>query len=722
MRQLKVTQQITNRDSQAVEKYFQEVSKKERITPDEEIRLAQKRNAHKPGSKGYQEAVDTLVEANLRFVVSVAKQYQHQWLALSDLINEWNLWLIKGAQRYDETKWFKFISYAVWRIRQSILQAIAEQGRLVRVPQNKIGVGNRIQKAISAFEQEHERHPSDDELAEILDMSITEINNLLAATNRHSSLDAEIAWYEWDGITLWDMIQSESDKISAVFNWDNNGEMSQSVLAFLKASKLPPRENEIVLAYFWFNWLTIEQMESKYDLTKERVRQIKERDIKRLQKRSGAINFLRDDIIVPEIPKKKDEPQRLQETRPLKINTSNYTLHSNSSSNNTENNIVDTLNGNKKKWRPYRRRKAIIKDKDIKTTEEVVSMWESQVNLNHPQEKNTLETMNNSIVIADTKASLVVELEANIETDITNKTVESIWKLSEELGPTPLQVQDEQIITNDTVIADTKELLILQLVPEIKADIPNKTVINNNSIDTLDKLDTISQQLTALSKSIISYRKQSETDMDGNMIANILQQLDTIGKTLEIFQKQNIENQMISLKEKLEKVSQQLDDLHFMIQNKGNYNNNHEWENTTNSEIAIVDNIEETSETLKDEIVDSLWPQNEIVQIEKPTVDTINLEVGWEKKVIYSDEKLNKIFEINYNWSKYLWDQDYEINKRQCIETFMYYSSTTLKSSLGKTYSQETILREAKLRTWILIGQKQFNDYICEFLESIWDL
>ena len=223
-------------------------------------------------------------------------------------------------------------------------------------------------------------------------------------------------------------------------------------------------------------------MESKYDLTKERVRQIKERAIKRLQKRSGAINFLRDDIIVPEIPKKKDEPQRLQETRPLKINTSNYTLHSNSSSNNTENNIVDTLNGNKKKWRPYRRRKAIIKDKDIKTTEEVVSMWESQVNLNHPQEKNTLETMNNSIVIADTKASLVVELEANIETDITNKTVESIWKLSEELGPTPLQVQDEQIITNDTVIADTKELLILQLVPEIKADTPNKTVINNNSI------------------------------------------------------------------------------------------------------------------------------------------------------------------------------------------------------------------------------------------------
>ena len=173
MRQLKIATQITNRDSQAVEKYLQEISKISMITPEEETILAQKIKM------GDQRALDKLVQANLRFVVSVAKQYQHQGLSLSDLINEGNLGLIKAAQRFDETKGFKFISYAVWWIRQSILQALAEQGRLVRLPQNKIGTYNKANKAYMAFEQEHEREPSTEELAELLEMSETEINNIL---------------------------------------------------------------------------------------------------------------------------------------------------------------------------------------------------------------------------------------------------------------------------------------------------------------------------------------------------------------------------------------------------------------------------------------------------------------------------------------------------------------------------------------------------------------
>ena len=174
MRQLKIATQITNRDSQAVEKYLQEISKIPMITPEEETTLAQRIKM------GDQRALDKLVQANLRFVVSVAKQYQHQGLSLSDLINEGNLGLIKAAQRFDETKGFKFISYAVWWIRQSILQALAEQGRLVRLPQNKIGTYNKANKAYMAFEQEHEREPSTEELAEILEMSETEINHIFS--------------------------------------------------------------------------------------------------------------------------------------------------------------------------------------------------------------------------------------------------------------------------------------------------------------------------------------------------------------------------------------------------------------------------------------------------------------------------------------------------------------------------------------------------------------
>jgi RNA polymerase primary sigma factor len=178
MRQLKIATQITNRDSQAVEKYLQEISKIPMITPEEETTLAQRIKMYNQNPRDSQRALDKLVQANLRFVVSVAKQYQHQGLSLSDLINEGNLGLIKAAQRFDETKGFKFISYAVWWIRQSILQALAEQGRLVRLPQNKIGTYNKANKAYMAFEQEHEREPSTEELADILEMSETEINNI----------------------------------------------------------------------------------------------------------------------------------------------------------------------------------------------------------------------------------------------------------------------------------------------------------------------------------------------------------------------------------------------------------------------------------------------------------------------------------------------------------------------------------------------------------------
>jgi RNA polymerase primary sigma factor len=252
MRQLKIATQITNRDSQAVEKYLQEISKIPMITPEEETVLAQRIKM------GDQKALDKLVQANLRFVVSVAKQYQHQGLSLSDLINEGNLGLIKAAQRFDETKGFKFISYAVWWIRQSILQALAEQGRLVRLPQNKIGTYNKANKAYMAFEQEHEREPSTEELAELLEMSETEINNIFQSNTRHTSLDAPV--HEAEDVAMGDLLEGGDDTDD---------------------------EAEIVNAYFGLdgeNGVTIEQIGQKYDLTKERIRQIKERAIKRLQK------------------------------------------------------------------------------------------------------------------------------------------------------------------------------------------------------------------------------------------------------------------------------------------------------------------------------------------------------------------------------------------------------------------------------------------------------
>ncbi|MEZ5016354.1 MAG: RNA polymerase sigma factor RpoD/SigA [Flavipsychrobacter sp.] len=273
MRQLKIATQITNRDSQAVEKYLQEISKISMITPEEETTLAQKIHM------GDQWALDKMVKANLRFVVSVAKQYQHQGLTLSDLINEGNLGLIKAAQRFDETKGFKFISYAVWWIRQSILQALAEQGRLVRLPQNKIGTYNKANKAFIAFEQEFEREPSTEELAEILEMSETEVTNIFTTNSRHTSLDAPV--HEAEDVAMGDLLPGGGDTDDDVMKDSLRNEI-QRILKTLSV-----REAEILAAYFGLegdNGPTVEEIGEKYDLTKERIRQIKERAIKRLQK------------------------------------------------------------------------------------------------------------------------------------------------------------------------------------------------------------------------------------------------------------------------------------------------------------------------------------------------------------------------------------------------------------------------------------------------------
>ena len=277
MRQLKIATQITNRDSQAVEKYLQDISRIPMITAEEETVLAQKiRSTDNTVSKA---ALEKMVKSNLRFVVSVAKQYQHQGLTLSDLINEGNLGLIKAAQRFDETKGFKFISYAVWWIRQSILQALAEQGRLVRLPQNKIGTYNKANKAMMAFEQENEREPSVEELAGILDMSETEISNIFVTNTRHTSLDAPV--HEAEDVSMGDLLTGSNDTDDSVIQ----DSLREEIKRILKS--LSPRESEIVSAYFGLDGNdgpTIEQIGEKYDLTKERIRQIKERAIKRLQK------------------------------------------------------------------------------------------------------------------------------------------------------------------------------------------------------------------------------------------------------------------------------------------------------------------------------------------------------------------------------------------------------------------------------------------------------
>lgn len=284
MRQLKIATQITNRDSQAVEKYLQEISKIPMITPEEETTLAQRIKM------GDQRALDKLVQANLRFVVSVAKQYQHQGLSLSDLINEGNLGLIKAAQRFDETKGFKFISYAVWWIRQSILQALAEQARIVRLPLNKVGLTNRIQKAFSQLEQEFEREPSAEELADMLNMELEEITSSLGINARHLSVDTPLS--EGEDSTLLDVLENtNAEKTDAEL--DHRQSLKTEIDRSLQT--LTERQKEVICYFFGIGVdhpLSLEDIGEKFNLTRERVRQIKDKAIVKLRS-TQKCNLLR---------------------------------------------------------------------------------------------------------------------------------------------------------------------------------------------------------------------------------------------------------------------------------------------------------------------------------------------------------------------------------------------------------------------------------------------
>jgi RNA polymerase primary sigma factor len=279
MRQLKISKQVTNRETASLDKYLQEIGRVELITAEEEVKLARKIKA------GDAQALETLTKANPRFVVSVAKQYQNQGLTLSDLINEGNLGLIKAAQRFDETRGFKFISYAVWWIRQSILQALAEQSRIVRLPLNKIGSINKINKAYSKLEQEFEREPSREEIAKLLDISADDINDTLRTSGRHVSMDAPLQQGE-DG-TLMDVIEDHDQK-----NPDHIL-ITESLRREIERAltTLTSREAEVLRFYFGLNetvQLTLEEIGERLDLTRERVRQIKEKAIKRLKHTSRS--------------------------------------------------------------------------------------------------------------------------------------------------------------------------------------------------------------------------------------------------------------------------------------------------------------------------------------------------------------------------------------------------------------------------------------------------
>jgi len=279
---LKITKQFTNRESQSLDKYLQEIGKVDLLTPDQEIELAIKIK------KGDQHALDQLVKANLRFVVSVAKQYQNQGLSLGDLINEGNLGLIKAAKRFDETRGFKFISYAVWWIRQSILQALAEQSRIVRLPLNRVGALNKIGKAYSNLEQEFEREPSASELAKELDMDPSEVADTLKISGRHVSMDAPFA-------------QGEDNRLLDVLTNDKQPPPDQKLMEDSlrneierALSTLTEREGEVIKLYFGLNKehsLTLEEIGEKFNLTRERVRQIKEKAIRRLRHASRSKNL-----------------------------------------------------------------------------------------------------------------------------------------------------------------------------------------------------------------------------------------------------------------------------------------------------------------------------------------------------------------------------------------------------------------------------------------------
>jgi len=284
MRQLKITKSITNRESQSLEKYLQEIGKVELITSEEEVKLARKIK------EGCQKSLDRLTKANLRFVVSVAKQYQNQGLSLPDLINEGNVGLIKAAQRFDETRGFKFISYAVWWIRQSILQALAEQSRIVRLPLNKVGLTNRIQKAFSQLEQQFEREPSAEELAELLDMDLEEVSATLGISARHISVDTPLS--EGEDNTLLDVLENP------------NAEKTDGLLVHTESLKteidrslrtLTERQKEVICFFFGIGVdhpMSLEDIGEKFHLTRERVRQIKDKAITKL-KTSTRCNLLR---------------------------------------------------------------------------------------------------------------------------------------------------------------------------------------------------------------------------------------------------------------------------------------------------------------------------------------------------------------------------------------------------------------------------------------------
>jgi len=279
MRQLKITKQVTNRETASLDKYLQEIGKVDLITADEEVELAQRIKA------GDQIALEKLTKANLRFVVSVGKQYQNQGLTLPDLINEGNLGLIKAAQRFDETRGFKFISYAVWWIRQSILQALAEQSRIVRLPLNKIGSINKINKTYAFLEQSHERPPSAEEIAKELDMTINDVKESMKNSGRHVSMDAPLV--EGEDSNLYDVLRSGESP-----NPDRDL-LHESLRTEIERAleTLTPREADVIRLYFGLgnqHPMTLEEIGETFDLTRERVRQIKEKAIRRLKHTSRS--------------------------------------------------------------------------------------------------------------------------------------------------------------------------------------------------------------------------------------------------------------------------------------------------------------------------------------------------------------------------------------------------------------------------------------------------
>lgn len=278
MRQLKITKSITNRESASLDKYLQEIGREDLITVEEEVELAQ------AIKKGDRKALEKLTRANLRFVVSVAKQYQNQGLSLPDLINEGNLGLIKAAEKFDETRGFKFISYAVWWIRQSILQALAEQSRIVRLPLNQVGSLNKISKAFQKFEQENERRPSAEELAHELDLSVDKVTDSLKVSGRHISMDAPFV--EGEDNSLLDVLVNDDAPIAdrTLINESLQKEIDRAL------ATLTERESDIIKMFFGIGCqeMTLEEIGDKFQLTRERVRQIKEKAIRRLRQDSRS--------------------------------------------------------------------------------------------------------------------------------------------------------------------------------------------------------------------------------------------------------------------------------------------------------------------------------------------------------------------------------------------------------------------------------------------------